>query len=189
MPPELALNGPPVLKGPEAPEDAMVNERAYDRVRQKRPPRLPVGDEAIRRSLSAVDAMAKRGGRPPGVPTPVNVVPCRYFKEGKCSKGSALRGNQPLGRPASKFAKMSLRCAGARALHAARKRKCSSTFGYRAGAACTFKHVVVDASGNEIGEVPKPPAPVVAKPKKPTIKLLKKPASPAGGGAPPPAPP
>ena len=39
--------------------------------------------------MSDVDAMSRRGGRPPAVPVPHKVVPCRYFLQGKCHRGAA----------------------------------------------------------------------------------------------------
>ena len=45
--------------------------------------------EAFRKAMSDVDAMSRRGGRPPAVPVPHKVVACRYFLQGKCHRGAA----------------------------------------------------------------------------------------------------
>ena len=50
---------------------------------------MPIGDEAFRKAMSDVDAMSRRGGRPPAVPVPHKVVACRYFLQGKCHRGAA----------------------------------------------------------------------------------------------------
>mmetsp|Transcript_22138 Transcript_22138/g.57757 ORF Transcript_22138/g.57757 Transcript_22138/m.57757 type:complete len:823 (+) Transcript_22138:203-2671(+) len=86
-PPEMAPNEPPYQFGGDATEDLLADPRLYQN--QGRAPRLPIGDEAFRKAMSDVDAMAKRGGRPPAVPVPHKVVPCRYFLQGKCHRGAA----------------------------------------------------------------------------------------------------
>ena len=86
-PPEMAPNEPPYQYGNDATEDLLADPRLYQN--QGRAPRLPIGDEAFRKAMSDVDAMAKRGGRPPAVPVPHKVVPCRYFLQGKCHRGAA----------------------------------------------------------------------------------------------------
>ena len=56
-PPEMAPNEPPYQFGGDATEDLLADPRLYQN--QGRAPRLPIGDEAFRKAMSDVDAMAK----------------------------------------------------------------------------------------------------------------------------------
>ena len=87
QPPDMAYNEPPHQYGVDGPEDSLNDPRMYQN--QGRAPRLPIGDEALRKAMRDVNQMAKRGGRPLAVPVPHKVVPCKFFLQGKCHKGAA----------------------------------------------------------------------------------------------------